>query len=355
MPARDERLLAALRVVAPGTGLREGIDRIIRSSKGAIIVIGETPALDGIVSGGFRMAAGFTAQRLSEVAKMDGAIVVDAAVDRIVYANVHLVPDPAISTNETGTRHRTAERTARQTGLPVVSVSESMRTVSLYLDSIKHQLDDSAAIMYRANQALATLERYRIRLDELSTTLSSLEVQNAVTLRDALAVVQRALMVERIAEEIRALVVELGADGRLLGLQLEELVAGARAGLLLVVRDYLPARRRRLDPVLTELDALEAEQLLDLRALTAALGHDPDQTDADQQVVPRGYRLLSRVPRLPEPVAAKLVSRFSTLPRLLEADLAELDAVEGVGEARARSVRDGLRRAAEWAAGGRYA
>jgi diadenylate cyclase len=202
---RDNALRAVLEKVAPGTALREGIDRIIRSGKGAIIILGSNSEVQDLLSGGFKMETKFTAQRLSELAKMDGAIVVDDDVDNVLYANVHLVPDPTISTNETGTRHRTAERVARQTGKPVISVSESMRIVNLYVDSVKHTLEEISSILFRANQALATLERYRTRLDEVASALSALEIENVVSLRDVLSVLQRAEMVQRIAEEIEAL------------------------------------------------------------------------------------------------------------------------------------------------------
>jgi diadenylate cyclase len=344
---RDDRLMTVLQKVAPGTALREGIDRIIRAGKGAIIVLGGSDEVEPLVSGGFQMATKFTAQRLSEVAKMDGAIILDIAAEKILYANVHLVPDPAIPTTETGTRHRTAERVARQTGQPVISVSESMQTVSLYVDNQRHRLEEISSILFRANQALSTLERYRVRLDEVSAALSALEVRNVVTLRDVVAVVQRGLMVRRIADEIEAYIVELGVDGRLLQLQLDELMAGVDAELVLVVRDYMPDRRRKLDTVLSDLDAVRDEDLLDLAVLARTMGYGGEGTGPDAAVTPRGHRLLSRIPRLPESVVGKLVARFGTLPRLLEASLDDLDDVEGIGETRARSIKDGLDRLAE--------
>ena len=345
--ARDDRVLAVLQKVAPGTGMREGIDRIIKAGKGAIIVLGDSGQVEKLISGGFRLDTKFTAQRLSEVAKMDGAIVVDDDVTRILYANVHLVPDPSIPTAETGTRHRSAERVARQTGKPVISVSESMRIVSLYVDDAKHVLEDISSVLYRANQALSTLERYRNRLDEVSASLGTLEIENVVTLRDVLLVLQRAEMVRRIAEEVETHVAELGTDGRLLRLQLEELMHSVDAERILVVRDYLPDRRRRQHSVLEALDRIPAERLLDLRAMAAALGARESEAGFDEPVVPRGYRLLARVPRLPDRTVERLVSRFGTLPRVMGASLSELDDVEGIGEARARTIKEGLARLAE--------
>src|SRR5881392_644535 len=202
----------------------------------------------------------FSATKLRELAKMDGAIVVDDSMTRILRANVQLVPDSSIPTEESGIRHRTAERVSRQTGYPVISVSQSMRIIALYVDGRRYVLDDSAAILSRAKQALATLERYKLRLDEVSGTLSALEIEDLVTVRDAAAVTQRLEMVRRIASEIAGYVVELGTDGRLLALQLEELMAGVDADRILVIRDYLPQGRRArlLEEALDDLDELSA-------------------------------------------------------------------------------------------------
>ncbi|MGH3664961.1 MAG: DNA integrity scanning diadenylate cyclase DisA [Egibacteraceae bacterium] len=344
---RDDRVLSVLQKVAPGTGLREGIDRIIKASKGAIIVLGDSGDVEKLISGGFRLDTKFTAQRLSEVAKMDGAIILDDDVTRILFANVHLVPDPSIPTAETGTRHRSAERVARQTGKPVISVSESMRIVSLYVDATKHVLEEISSILYRANQALSTLERYRNRLDEVSSALSALEIENVVTLRDVLLVLQRAEMVRRIADEVESHVAELGTDGRLLQLQLDELMHSVESERLLVVRDYQTDRRRHLDTILSALDSIPASRLLELRSMATALGVRDAATGFDDPMTPRGYRLLSRIPRLPDKTVDRLVARFSSLPRLMNASLAELDDVEGIGEARARSIKEGLARLAE--------
>jgi len=352
---RDDRLLAVLQKVAPGTALREGIDRIIKAGKGAIIVLGTDEQVEHLVSGGFRMATRFSAQRLSEVAKMDGAIILNETVDKIIHANVHLVPDPTVPTAETGTRHRTAERVARQTGRPVISVSESMRIVTLYVDSTKHVLEEISSILFRANQALSTLERYRNRLDEVSSGLSALEIEDVVTLRDAVTVLQRAEMVRRIADEIEIAIAELGTDGRLLQLQLDELMLGVDSERQLVTRDYMMDGRRRYGALLADFDRLEAEQLLDLSRLARVLGYAMGDGRMDQPVSPRGYRLLSRIPRLSDSVIQKLVNRFSSLHRLMDASISELNQVEGIGEARARSIKEGLARLAESSILERYA
>ncbi len=345
---REELLRATLVAVAPGTPLREGLERIIRADTGALIVLGDGTDVEPIVSGGFRIDATFTAQRLSELAKMDGAIVLSSDGDRIVHANVHLVPDHTIPTEESGTRHRTAERVAKQTGSAVVAVSQSMRIVTLYVDSAKRTLDDVSQIISRASQATQTLERYKQRLDEVSASLSALEAEDLATLRDAINALQRAEMVNRIAQEIEILLTELGTEGRLLRLQLEELMMGVENERTLVVRDYVvPRRGRSITAVLGDLAALTPEELLDATAIARAINHPTAPEALEQTVSPKGYRLLSKIPKLPEAVIERIVSKFGRLQRVMAATLDELLSVEGVGAARASSIKEGLTRMAE--------
>ena len=236
---RGARMRTALSQVAPGTDLREGLERILRGRTGGLIVLGNDDVVDQISGGGFRMDVEFSSTGLRELAKMDGAVILDRNATRILRAAVQLLPDAAIPTQETGTRHRTAERVAVQTGFPVISVSKSMETIALYYDGHRKVLEDSTAILGKANQALATLERYRQRLDEVGSTLSALEVEDLVTVRDVLLVTQRLEMVRRMSAEIDEYVVELGVDGRLLDLQLREVVSGVGADQILLLRDYL--------------------------------------------------------------------------------------------------------------------
>ncbi len=347
----DGLLRAALSAVAPGTQLRDGLERILRGNTGGLIVLGVDRTVESLCTGGFVLDVEFTATRLRELCKLDGAVIVDRDISRIVRAGVQLVPDPSIPTEETGTRHRTAQRVSIQTGFPVVSVSQSMRLVALYLDGQRRVLEDSGAILSRANQALATLERYKLRLDEVTGTLSALEIEDLVTVRDVAAVAQRLEMVRRIAAEIAEYVVELGTDGRLLSLQLDELIAGVEPERQLVVRDYLPEaggkRSRKVGTALAELDGLGHAELLELALVARALGYSAAPESLDTAVSPRGFRLLAKVPRLPGLVIDRLVDHFGGLQKLLAASVDDLQAVDGVGETRARSVREGLSRLAE--------
>jgi len=346
---RDDPVRPTLALVAPGTALRDGLERILRGNTGALIVLGYDRVVESLCSGGFPLDVDFSSTRLRELAKMDGGIVLSTDGARIMRAAVHLVPDPAIPTEESGTRHRTAERVAIQTGHPVISVSQSMRIIALYVTGQRYVLEGSSAVLSRANQALATLERYKLRLDEVAGTLSALEIEDLVTVRDAMSVSQRLEMVRRIADELEGYVIELGTDGRLLSLQLEELMGGVEEERELIVRDYLPGGRqkRTVEESLFELQTLTATELLDLSLVARAIGY-PGTTEAlDGAVSPRGYRLLAKVPRVPSSVIDRLVEHFGGLQKLLAATVEDLQAVEGVGESRARSVREGLSRLAE--------
>ena len=350
MQLTDEELFrATLAAVAPGTELRDGLERILRGNTGALIVLGHDRGMDQLCTGGFPLDIEFSATRLRELAKMDGAIVVDRDVTRIIHAGTQLVPDPSIETTESGTRHRTAERVSKQTGLPVVSVSQSMQIIALYVAGRRHVLEESTAILSHANQALQTLERYKSRLDEVTGTLSALEIEDLVTIRDVASVLQRLEMVRRISAEISGYVVELGVDGRLLTLQLEELTAGLSNDLEWVILDYIDDSRSGLtvEQAVDNLLALDSTELVDQAACARALGFTIVGDSLDAAVSPLGYRLLSKVPRLPGAIVGRLVEHFGGLQQLLAANIEDLMRVEGVGEGRARIVREGLSRLAE--------
>ncbi len=270
-PRRSKALLDALAIVAPGTPLREGLDRIIKASMGALIVVGDGPEVLNICSGGFLLDAAFSPQRLSELAKTDGAIILASDASRIARANVHLVPNPNVPTSETGTRHRTAERVARSIGVPVISVSEDMAVLTVYMHDAKHQLDAIPSILNRCNQALQTLERYKARLSEVSSSLTALEIEDLVTVRDVVTLLQRTEVVVRIAEEVERYLVELGTDGRLVRLQLNELMAGVEDDRRQVVLDYFqPDASWNLEQAMATLSDLETDRLLDPESVADA-------------------------------------------------------------------------------------
>jgi diadenylate cyclase len=344
---RSIAMLDALAAVAPGRPLREGLDRILQAGMGALIVVGDGPPVLNICSGGFLLDAAFSPQRLSELAKMDGAIILAGDASRIARANVHLVPDSNVPTSETGTRHRTAERVARSIEVPVLSVSEDMQVIAVYVDDEKYPLEPIPRLLNKANQALSTLERYKSRLDGVSSALSALEVEDLVTLRDVVTVLQRTEMVRRIAEEIEGHIVELGVDGRLVRLQLEELMGGVDDDRRLVILDYFQEDAEwHVGDALEALADLDTDDLLDLK-IVASMLHLAGGLDLDVSMQPRGHRLLAKIPRLPDGVIDRIVERFGNLQKIMRATIDDLDDVEGVGETRARAIKEGLSRLAE--------
>jgi diadenylate cyclase len=347
-PRRDPKLLGAIAKIAPGTALRQAVDDVIRSHEGALIVLGDPQQLAFLYSGGIRLDAPFRPQLLYELAKMDGAIIVDSAVKRLAWANVQLMPDPTIPSDETGTRHRTAERVAKQTGALVVSVSQQRETVTLFVGPARYQLDPVPDVLAKTNQALGTIETYRQRLEQVLTRLTALEFQNAVVLDDVLVVLQRAEMTSRMAERIRRDCVELGSEGRLIRLQLEELVGDVPLERDAIVRDYHAAGAGAEATVALEgLRAMRYQDLLEFDRLSDLLGFERGVNPLDHSVAPRGYRVLSHIPRLPEPVVRRVVANLGSLDAVVRASQRDLEGVEGVGSVRAREIREGLRRLQE--------
>ena len=347
-PRRDPHLLEAVAKIAPGSALRAAVDDVIRSHEGALIVLGDPQELSFLYSGGIRLDAPFRPQLLYELAKMDGAIIVDPAVKKLAWANVQLMPDPTIPSEETGTRHRTAERVAKQTGALVVSVSQQRETVTLFVGPLRYQLDPVAEVLAKTNQALGTLETYRQRLDQVLTRLTALEFQNAVVLDDVLVVLQRAEMTSRMAERIQRDCVELGDEGRLIRLQLEELVGNVPSDRDAVVRDYHAAGAGPEATVALEgLRAMGYQDLIDFDRLGELLGYGREVNPLDHSVAARGYRVLSHIPRIPETVVRRVVADMGTLDTVVRASQRDLESVEGVGAVRAREIREGLRRLQE--------
>src|SRR3954452_23017358 len=263
-PRQSVSMLDALAAVAPGTPLREGLERILGAGMGALVVVGDGPDVLNICSGGFLLDAAFSPPRLSELAKTDGAIILAPDASRIARANVHLVPNPNTPTTETGTRHRTAERVARSIGVAVISVSEDMAVLTVCMHDEKHQLEPTPSVLSRCNQALQTLERYKTRLNEVTANLATVEVEDLVTVRDVVTLLQRTEILVRIAEEIERSLVELGTDGRLVRLQLRELMAGVEDDRRMVVLDsFQPDASWNLEQAMATLSDLETEELLD--------------------------------------------------------------------------------------------
>jgi diadenylate cyclase len=345
---QEPRLVKALEMVAPGTALREGLDNILHAHTGGLLVIGDHDELSFLFSGGIKLDIDYTPALLYQIAKMDGGIVLNANSTKIAMANVQFTPDPTILSLETGTRHRTAERVSKQTDAIVIAISQRREVVSLYVDGAKYILEDIPVVLAKANQALATLDKYRTRLDQVSTRLTALEFEGGATLHDVLTVVQRSELVTRMAVEIERYIVELGTEGRLIEMQLEEVMVGVAADKAALIHDYLAADSdETFAAALDQLGRMPHQDLLDFGRLAELMGYDRKLNTLDYPVSPRGFRILGRIPRLPKLVVAQIVKEFGGLDELLAATDAELETVEGVGEIRAKDIREGLRRLQE--------
>lgn len=340
----QESMAAELRKVAPGTRLREALDMLISARAGALIVVGDISYLEPLLNGGFTIDMPFTPQRLFELSKMDGAIILDTDCDRILRANVHLVPDPELPTAETGMRHRTAERMSRQTEALAIAISQRRNVVNLYLQGRRITLDEIEVLLAKANQAIQTLQNFRLRLNETLERLTLLEFEDLVTLGDVAEVLGRFEMLRRVQREVGRYTMQLGTEGRLVRMQADELTAGVSEQYALVVRDYADETSpRHVAAVRERLADLPPDRLLEPEAIAHELGLSSVE-HAEQHLRPRGYRALAQIPMLPSSVVARIVERFGNLGEIARANVEELDSVDGVGERRARSIHSGLSR-----------
>ncbi|WP_101847080.1 DNA integrity scanning diadenylate cyclase DisA [Halobacillus sp. Marseille-P3879] len=335
-----------LKFVAPGTPLREGIDNVLRAKTGGLIVIGYGNEIQKLVDGGFDIHSDFTPAHLYELAKMDGALILNDEGTEILYANAQLMPDPDILSTETGMRHRTAERVAKQTGHLVIAISQRRNVITLYKGSIRYSLKDIGVILTKANQAIQTLEKYKIVLDQSITNLGAMEFENMVSFAEVIQVVHRVEMVLRIKTEILNYVNELGTEGRLIQLQLTELVSNIEDEASLLLRDY--SKRPDYEPyyILRKMQEHSGTELLSDEQVLKLLGYSSG-TKLTDPIYPRGYRVMHRIPRLPALIIEHLVERFGTLNDVVQASVKELVEVDGVGEVRAKKIGEGLERIQE--------
>ena len=344
---KEDEMLEVLKVLAPGTSLREGLDNILKAKTGALIVIGDSSETMKLVDGGFLINKEFSPAHLYELAKMDGAIVLSKDLKKVLYANALLIPDPSIPTDETGTRHKSAQRVAKQTGEIVISISQRRNIITLYKDTKKYILKETAAILTKANQALQTLEKYKSVLDGAINNLSVLEFEDIVTLDDVAYVLQRIGMVTRVAWEIDRYICELGNEGRLIDMQLDELLTNIESDELLVIEDYMVHINKTAEDIQEKLRMLSYDELMDLTNIGSILGYSSGINSFDTAIYPRGYRLLNKVPRVPMAITKNLIDKFLNFQGILNASIEELDEVDGIGEVRSRLIKEGLRRVQE--------
>ncbi len=338
-----------LKIVAPGTPIRNGLENILKSKTGALIVIGgDTKEVLDLVDGGFKIDVEYTSSRLYELAKMDGAIVLSSDLKKILYANAQLIPSSDILTNETGTRHRTAERTAKQTGALVISISQRRGIITLFKGNLRYVLKDLEAVISKANQALQTVEKYKKVFDSKLNLLNEYEFNDIVTLENVVTAIQRAEMVMKVADEVEKAINELGEEGRLLEMQLDESVGDLEKEELLIIKDYIaPGKKRVAEKVLDEIKKIEHEDLMKPEKIARLLGYEDFDNYDEVGVYTRGYRILNKIPRMPANIVDNLIKSFKSFQHILAADIPQLDEVDGIGEVRARTIKQALRRMQE--------
>ena len=341
-----------LKLIAPGTPIRDGLENILRAKTGALLLITDNnDVIKDVVDGGFYINEEYTSSRLYELAKMDGAIVLSGDLKRILFANAQLIPSRDIETMETGTRHRTAERTAKQTGELVISISQRRNIITIFKGNFRYILEDTNAVLNKANQGIQTLERYRKVFDNKLSILNEYEFNDIVTLKNVIDVIQRAEMVRRISDEIKRQIYELGNDGRLVNMQLEELMGGLEKEETLIIKDYLASvkgrKKRTAEDVMGELSQIQYEDMTKEGTIAKLLGYGTFDNYDEVGVYTRGYRILNKIPRMPSNIVENLVASFKSFQHILAADIESLDEVDGIGEVRARTIKQSLRRMQE--------
>ena len=336
--SKDDSTQELLRLIAPGTPIRDGIENILRAKTGALLLITDNnDVIKEIVDGGFTINEDYTSSKLYELAKMDGAIILSGDLKKILFANAQLIPSREIETRETGTRHRTAERTAKQTGELVISISQRRNIITIFKGNFRYILEDTNAVLNKANQGIQTLERYKKVFDSRLSILNEYEFNDIVTLKNVIDVIQRAEMVMRIADEIQRQIYELGNDGRL---EKEE---------LLIIKDYMASAKKKKTPekILEELSEISYEDVMRETTVSKLLGYETFDNYDEVGVYTRGYRILSKVPRMPANIVENLVLSFKSFQHILDADIESLDEVDGIGEVRARTIKQSLKRMQE--------
>jgi Predicted nucleic-acid-binding protein (contains the HHH domain) len=337
----------SMKMLAPGTVFRQGLENVLQARTGGLIVVGDSPEVMNMVSGGFNINCEFTPARLYELSKMDGAIITNHDTSKILIVNAQLDPNPNLPSQETGIRHRTAERVAMQTGELVVAISQRRQVVTLFQGNMSFRLRDLATVLVKANQALQTLEKYRNVLIRELQHLGGLEFEDLVTAAEVCDVLRRSVKVLNIAGEIENYISELGSEGRLVKMQLEELLANVEEEATLIIKDYYNNKEKTPEEVLSSVLRAFEDETSDLVFLLKSLALGTTSGHLDQQIAPRGYRMLNKIPRIPPAIIDNLVERFSMLNNVQRASIEELDDVDGIGEVRARSIKNGLKRMRE--------
>lgn len=343
----NDKMLEILKLVAPGTELREGLENVLKAKTGALIVVSDSEDILKIADGGFKIDEEFTSTNIYELAKMDGAIILSSDLKRIIRANVQLNPDFSISTRETGTRHKTAERVAKQSGELVISISERRGIITLFKGNFRYVINDTQSVLMRANQTLQALEKYKTVFDNMLSILSEHEFDDIVTLDTVINCIYRSETIMRMETDVKRSIIELGDEGRIVNMQLEELMANVENEEKLIIQDYNINKEISTQSILEEIRKIDKKNLIVSEKIVKLLGYEVSSDILDTNVSPKGYRILSKVPKMPSSIIEKTVEAFGSLQHICSASIDELDDVEGIGEIRAKIINQSLKRLQE--------
>lgn len=308
---RNEAFLEILKMFSPGTAIRTALDDILRAHMGALIVI-DKEGLSGITEGGFRVNCRFSAQRLVELAKMDGAIILSRDLKKILYANTLLSPSSKIITKETGTRHKAAERTAKQFDTIVIAISERKKKITLYFKDEGYFLETTSEILRRAAETLQILEKQKEILNDLLSHLNVLEMTNLTTTRDVCNVLQSIENVRRISENVRRYLIELGKEGTIVSMRLKELTKNLGKERDFLLKDYFGGRNTKADELLKNINF---DYLLETSNISGILFGEVH----DKPITPKGLRILSKTD-LPEKEISTMIDTFGSLDKIFDTD-----------------------------------
>ncbi|WP_156299690.1 DNA integrity scanning diadenylate cyclase DisA [Streptobacillus canis] len=325
------------KIVAPGQPLRVAIEKIQEASLGGLIILASLEDMEEYVDGGFRLDTTFTPQKVYELAKMDGAVLISEDLKIIHGANIQLQPDKNIETSESGTRHRTADRIAKLTGNTVITISERRKRITVYKGNFKHTLELIGDLLIKSSQAIMSLEKYAVSVNKYMENLTISEFENTVLLEEVIAGLRHFYLMFTMDKEVRQYIMELGTEGRLVELQHHEIMANQKNNLINFIKDY-SRKNKNSEKMFTDLMELSKDDIRDDIKLAKVLGYDLKQDLIDENLFPRGYRILSTANKLTKKDVENLVENFKNLGDILNANYDEIYSIKGMGKFKTERV-----------------
>ncbi|MDN5341778.1 DNA integrity scanning diadenylate cyclase DisA [Oceanotoga sp. DSM 15011] len=346
----DEGLLKILDFLAPGKQLRKGIDRIMEANLGALIFLASSPEKyleEGLIQLGFELDALFIPEKIYELAKMDGAIVLDKNAEKILFANAQLNPEKSLNSDETGMRHRTAEKVSLQTGDITIAVSKRRNSVSVFYKNKKHELLTENILFARVNQEITIAQRYKQSFLDLIDYLNIEEVRKNVSLYDVAEIISKGMLTIKITQATDKYLRELGEIAGSSKLEYEEILRSVPKLVGAIIMDYNvdDLNYQKSEDAIENFNNVKTDDLVNLFTIARTLGYDVSSDDELEEkiIIPRGYRILYST-KLPSSAVKNVVDNFERLPSLMEASFEDLTNVAGIGKRRAEIILGALHR-----------